>query len=202
MIATGIAEKAGIKRVIVPHMAAVFSAFGIGFSNLAHEYRIPLAASDIARVGTLTDQMLEQAHRDMYGEGIDRNECSFDFALLTTEGGQIVAHPFTDANLKALASVDGLTLSLKASFPLPMITMDSKEEQAQTPLVESGRIPIRTGPETVADVPVYWAKEFSPGRTAHGPSLIRDDYLTCFIKHGWSLRVNGNKDLILEEITK
>ena len=44
MIASGIARDAGIRRIIVPHMAAVFSAFGIGFSSLAHEYQSSLAS--------------------------------------------------------------------------------------------------------------------------------------------------------------
>jgi len=33
-----VAHRAGIRKVVVPQLAAVFSAFGISFSDIAHEY--------------------------------------------------------------------------------------------------------------------------------------------------------------------
>src|SRR3546814_3579049 len=33
-----VAEAAGISRVLIPGLAAVFSAFGLGFSDIAHQY--------------------------------------------------------------------------------------------------------------------------------------------------------------------
>ena len=51
VLACGIAEAAGITRVIIPGLAAVFSAFGIGFSDIGHtyEYRCWGAASSTSQ---------------------------------------------------------------------------------------------------------------------------------------------------------
>ena len=202
MIATGIAEAAGIGRVIVPHMAAVFSAFGIGFSNLAHEYRTPLANGAIGRIESLKSEMLERARRDMYGEGISSAACKFDFSLLTTQDGEIIAHPLSADKLKALASAADLSLGLKAVFPLPMLHLNQGAAPPGGVITPTGKTAVRTGPGKAEEIPLYWATDFSAGQTARGPALIRDDYLTCLLKPGWSLRVSANMDLILEEASK
>ncbi|WP_323373220.1 hydantoinase/oxoprolinase family protein [Corynebacterium antarcticum] len=43
MSACGAAEKAGVKRVLIPRMAAVFSAFGISFSDIGKTYEISVS---------------------------------------------------------------------------------------------------------------------------------------------------------------
>lgn len=202
MIATGIAEAAGMKQVIVPHMAAVFSAFGIGFSNLAHEYRVPLTTADISNLDELKREMLERAHRDMYGEGVDSASCTFDFALLTTREGEIVSHALDPKSLKTLASDPTLSISLKAAFPLPMVKLQDAKPKSSETIVSTESVPVRTGPDKVEKVPLFWAKTFKPGQAVQGPALVRDDYLTCLLKPGWNLRVTGNLDLVLEEVSK
>src|SRR6266853_1298070 len=41
-----VAEAVGIAEVIIPGLAAVFSAFGIGFSDIGHEFTAPLPSGD------------------------------------------------------------------------------------------------------------------------------------------------------------
>src|SRR6201981_1986571 len=43
MTVCGAARRAGARHVLIPRMAAVFSAFGIGFSDLGQRYELPLA---------------------------------------------------------------------------------------------------------------------------------------------------------------
>ncbi len=50
-VACKVAEAAGVSRVIIPGLAAVFSAFGIGFSDIGHTYEHALAAADDAALG-------------------------------------------------------------------------------------------------------------------------------------------------------
>lgn len=202
MIATGIAEAAGIRQVIVPHMAAVFSAFGIGFSNLAHEYKVPLISAEVGRIDEIKDEMLERARRDMYGEGVDCNACQFEFSLLTIDAGDVVSHTFTAANLRKFEARSDLSLNLKATFALPVTVLEQGLAHDSAALVPTGSTSVRTGVGRLEDIPAFWAKDFLAGQTTCGPALIRDDYLTCFMKSGWTLRVTGNKDLILEETSK
>ena len=43
MTVCGAARRAGARHVLIPRTAAVFSAFGIGFSDLGQRYEQPLA---------------------------------------------------------------------------------------------------------------------------------------------------------------
>jgi N-methylhydantoinase A len=52
LVACKVANAADISKVVIPGLAAVFSAFGIGFSDIGHEYQAPLGSSDDAALGT------------------------------------------------------------------------------------------------------------------------------------------------------
>jgi N-methylhydantoinase A/oxoprolinase/acetone carboxylase beta subunit len=199
MIATGIAAECGIKRILVPHHAAVFSAYGIGFSNLAHEYRTPLNESNVKSIDAIRSSMLERARRDMYGEGVKSEACSFDFSLQRSLGGEISFDAFTDENVKKHVGEAGLGLHLKATYTLPSPTLKAdKAEATQTPK-PVGTSDIRTAGNRVEKVPTYRADELVVGDRVDGPALLRDSYLTCLVESQWSLRVSANRDLIIEE---
>ena len=55
--------------MIIPRTAAVFSAFGIGFSDICQHYEAPLSAVD--DVVTVAEQLRQRARRDMFAEGVD-----------------------------------------------------------------------------------------------------------------------------------
>ena len=54
MTVCGAARRAGARHVLIPRMAAVFSAFGIGFSDLGQRYEQPLPAVDYATISAMS----------------------------------------------------------------------------------------------------------------------------------------------------
>ena len=70
-VVCAVAEALGIKRILIPKLAAVFSAYGIGFSDIGHRYEAP-SPDDAARA-----TLREQARRGMAGEGLDPAACTF-----------------------------------------------------------------------------------------------------------------------------
>jgi N-methylhydantoinase A/oxoprolinase/acetone carboxylase beta subunit len=202
MIVTGIAAEAGIKRVIVPHLAAVFSAYGIGFSNLAHEYRTPVRGASFGEVQSIQEAMLERARRDMYGEGVDGKACSFEFSLQRTAAGEIVSESVSAENLRKFADAAELNLRLKATFSLPSPRLQADAAPGRGAPAATGTSEIRLGSRAAEKVPTFSASELSPGHALQGPALLRDAYLTCLVQAGWSLRVSGNNDLMIEETSK
>jgi N-methylhydantoinase A len=50
MTICGAARRAGLRQVLVPRTAAVFSAFGIGFSDVSQHYEQPLQRTDAEAV--------------------------------------------------------------------------------------------------------------------------------------------------------
>ncbi|SBW21636.1 hydantoinase/oxoprolinase [Candidatus Protofrankia californiensis] len=118
VLASGIARAAGIMRVIVPHISAVFSAFGIGFSGLAHEYSVPMPASD-SEVSDAGEDLLARAQRDMFGEGVSLNECTFETYNRFISDGVPRDEKWTNGSLPDTAGGNGDQLVVRAWHRLP-----------------------------------------------------------------------------------
>ena len=78
------AAHAGIRNVVIPPHSSNFSAMGVAFSELAHEYRwiadsVPAGGGASRALETLR----ERATRDMFGEGVGSNETTVSIRLHT-----------------------------------------------------------------------------------------------------------------------
>lgn len=196
MIVCGIAEAAGIRRVIVPRLAAVFSAFGIGFSNVAHEYQTPV--TQVTDVGAVTGEMLARARRDMYGEGLDPQECRYETSLWNAKEGVVQEHPLKNGALTIKPGANDQRITVRATFKLPTFNL-----LADTPLparhaVPVGKEEVQIGKSESETVNVFAETSLVPGDQFKGLALVRGDYLTCLLKRGWNARVTSNNDYLLE----
>ena len=191
MIVSGIAEAIGIRQVIVPRLASVFSAFGIGFSHLAHEYQVPMSAA-AGKLEAVKAELATRARRDMAGEGVDPEVCRYTYSVWRDVDGAVSHTPLNGAN----SATDG-RLTLKAVYELPssMLVADSAKAGAAAPTASSVDIDLGSG---AGKVNVHLDSDLKPGHTASGPCLLKGDYLTCLIGKGWNLRVTSNQDLVLE----
>ena len=192
MIVAAIAEAAGIRRVIVPHMSAVFSAYGIGFSNLAHEYRAHGVSP--ATLAAAKRDLLARARRDMFGEGVDADTCEYLLTIETDVDGALAEAPL-DGTVGEKS-----TLCLRVVHHLPTFTMTEDMGAAAPAIGEHAQIPLSLRPGEKTQVPVYAAEGLAPGHRAAGPALIRGEYLTCLIGLGWRFQVTPNRDLLLETV--
>lgn len=191
MIVSGIAETIGIRRVVVPRLASVFSAFGIGFSHLAHEYQVPMSAAS-SRLDAVKADLLARARRDMAGEGVDPESCSFRYSSWHAVDGTVV-----ESALEAGGAAPEARLTLKAIYELPsaLLIADSAQAGAAVPVRDSVALDLGDGARAVD---VHLDGDLEPGHTAQGPCLLKGDYLTCLLGAGWKLRVSSNRDLVLE----
>lgn len=195
VLASGIAKAAGIRRVIVPHLSAVFSAFGIGFSGLAHEYSAPMPGA--GELAAAREEMLVRARRDMFGEGVAVEECAFETASRTITDGVIQDEAWANGTPPSGAgSADQLVV--RASHPLPTFALQPDTGGTGQAAVAGGARPLRLTEGEAQEVPVYDPANLQPGQGGSGPALVAGDYLTCLIEPGWSFRVSSNSDLILE----
>jgi N-methylhydantoinase A/oxoprolinase/acetone carboxylase beta subunit len=197
MIICRIAAAAGIRTVIVPHLAAVFSAFGIGFSHLAHAYQIALGDPARPDLAALRQELQTRAVRDMVGEGVDPRQCEYALTLWSADGDR-VREVAVDGALPAASGADP-RLTLHATFPLPAFSLAADDGVARAAAPRAGSTEIRLGSATGA-VALYAHAELEPGHTCGGPALVRGDYLTCLVEAGWTLRVTRNHDWILRQV--
>ncbi len=202
MIATAIAKAAGIARVIVPHMAAVFSAYGIGFSNLAHEYRAH--DIDMADLPKIKDGLRARGRRDMFGEGVDADQCHYLFGAERDLDGALVERSLNGSSAPATMEHDrleaGETLRLRVVHELPKFAMTGEAALAVEPLREHRHAKVALKAGERVDVPVFSNDALVPGHRVAGPALIRGAYLTCLIGPKWRLQVTPNHDLVLETV--
>lgn len=191
MIVSGIAEAIGITRVIVPRLASVFSAFGIGFSHLAHEYQVPMDEA-APRLDAVKAELVARARRDMAGEGVEPDACTYRHTLWRAVNGAV-----EESALDGSAAAPDARLTLKAVYELPSATLVADAAQASSAAPARGNVELDFGAGRSA-TPVHLDTELEPGHTARGPCLLKGDYLTCLLGQGWTLRVSSNRDLVLE----
>lgn len=194
VLATGVAAAAGIGRVIVPQLSPVFSAFGIGFSGLAHEYGVPLPRSADNRRAAYAE-LRARAQRDMFGEGVPAAQYTVEALGRSVADGFVQDEPWAEIPANGTRA-EQLVVRARHRLPAFELTADGPADARQAGADGTRRI--RLGGRTDGEVPVYRPDRLAPGHTTDGPALVAGDYLTCVVQPGWRLRVSGNSDLILE----
>jgi N-methylhydantoinase A/oxoprolinase/acetone carboxylase beta subunit len=198
--ACSVAEKAGITRVSIPKMAAVFSAWGIGSCDISQRYDVTLTDLSTDGVRTALDGLRKKAARDMFAEGVAEGDYSIAARLVADFGGghehthvieDDVSYPEVFA--KALA----VDLELEAVKHLRGRDAGSAVFEAKTPARAAGvRHPLRAD-KLRAEVPVYRLADLKGGDWASGPAVLEEDYFTCRILEGWRLVVSNLGDVLL-----
>lgn len=171
-----IAELIGIDRVLIPKYAAVFSAFGIGFSDIGHRYEALLddAGPDVRERAEA--QLRDQARRGMFAEGATLEDCRIS---IVEEDGVL-----------ALEAVRPIThAKLHGSFARP---------DAVAQASESRRVRFAEG---WRDVPLYRVEAQAGAVSGRGPAVLEEAYFTCRIDTGWSFEINVAGDIMLTRET-
>ncbi|MSR14204.1 MAG: hydantoinase/oxoprolinase family protein [Gammaproteobacteria bacterium] len=198
IIVSGIAQAVGIKQVIVPRLASVFSAFGIGFSHLAHEYQVPMTTAVAGAVEQAKAELGTRARRDMAGEGVEPDLCTYQYSLWSAGTDAVVEEPLTNGKLSLEGRHDP-RVTLKAVFQLPVSQLLPDSAKALPAPASHGTIELLLAGEQHQSVAVYDDQALTPGHSLTGPCLIKGDYLTCLVDSAWRLTVTSNQDLVLTE---
>jgi N-methylhydantoinase A len=201
MSACGAARLSGVKTVLVPKLAAVFSAFGISFSDIGQHYEAGLPESSVAAVAAVHDSLLERAERDMFQEGHELASCVLQWSVVVEEqdGTPVSEIPYAYGDVPVVGTGLHGSLRLTVTAALPHVDLAGNETIAPRPAVASGVRRVRSSPDHVADVPVYALLEQQPGATAMGPALVEGPFFTARVLEGWQLHVTAGCDLLLTD---
>jgi N-methylhydantoinase A len=195
--ACGVADRAGFDTVLVPRMAAVFSAFGIGFSDIAHLHEAVIQPTQAALAAALP-LLRERAERDMFSEGFDLADCEIAYSLLLVDGetGRSVPLAQKPRLPKAAGDAAEVRLRVHVTRPIPKFALkpvgQTKAKKAVTKLSRSLLLPDGSR----VDAPLYRMDSLRDGHSGSGPALIEDDYFTFRVPDGWSFRTNANGDIV------
>ncbi|WP_104130217.1 hydantoinase/oxoprolinase family protein [Cryobacterium sp. N21] len=179
MNACSAARIAGAHRVLVPRLAAVFSAYGISFSDVAQSYETSVTGFSAAEVAAVRTSMQADAGKDMFQEGHDLSECELDWSTIVEDEEEI--------------------LTLKATFRLPHPTIASGVPAAASAAVAAGARQVRSTSTQIDSVAVYQLDDQKPGATAAGPAIVEGPFFTARVPLGWTLTVSTAGDLQLAD---
>jgi N-methylhydantoinase A len=89
LLACLVAERLGLERVIVPPAASSFSALGVVFTELAHQYRALLGGPVTPDLWRATVRGLrDRTARDMFGEGMSEASCRAEIEVRDEAGSR------------------------------------------------------------------------------------------------------------------
>ena len=203
-VACRIADAIGISRVIIPGLAAVFSAYGIGFSDIGHQFAAALPRLDDAALGDVLAALRQRAARSMYGEGAELADCRVEAWLEIGEGSDAKSVPLAGDKLPSglvLAQSASVSVALTAIKPVAHATMTGRFGGKTAPALSSAQrsVLIAGSPRKL---PLYRVEEQKPGAGASGPAVLEEAYFTCRIDAGWAFEINNAGDILLSKATE
>ena len=179
MNACSAARTAGVTQVLVPRLAAVFSAYGISFSDIAQSYESTVTGLTEAGLAACREQMQTDAARDMFQEGHDLADCDLVWSTLTED--------------------EHVVLRLTATYRLPHPHLDGGTPAEHSSAVASGTRLVRDAATAVNTVEVYQLDDQTPGAEAAGPAIVEGPFFTARVPAGWTFLVSAAGDLMLHD---
>lgn len=205
MSACQAARKAGIKRVIIPKLAAIFSAYGLSFSDVSQEFEEDVTGFDTEQMDRARGRLLKQAKRHMYQEGYslkDECEVSWNIIVENADGSEHKRLSLEDA--VDHTDEQKRILMLEASYGLehPKIkaTLPDSNSSVEAKASGSRKVLRKTDQDIAAqDIPVYVLDEQPANAAAQGPAIVEGPFFTARVTEGWSFVVSDAGDLILSD---
>lgn len=203
MSACASAGHAGIPTVVVPRLAAVFSAFGVAFSDIGYDYEATVEPLQAPLAEERLADLCDAAERDMFAEGYSLANCSSEYSLeLPDAAGEPAVVQLTDGKVPATVINGHASASARLKVTLP-IRHPELEPNAAPPGVAatpSGKRPILVAPGSMSDVPVYDLESLNIGATGEGPAIIEGQNFTCRVIDGWSFQVDSNRNIVMRDL--
>ena len=192
-----VADACGISSVLIPGLAAVFSAFGLGFSDIAHIYEAPLPSADPAALSATIADLKERARRGMFAEGFALDECEVTTRVRGDKDDDGEAQVIANGHLPAGMTADkGLVVELTAIRRLahPLLAGAFSGQGATAQSSGTRRVLIDGA---FKDIPVYRVEDQPAGATAAGPAVLEEAFFTSRIDAGWRFEINDRRDILL-----
>ncbi|MFF0224180.1 hydantoinase/oxoprolinase family protein [Streptomyces sp. NPDC004629] len=200
MSAAGAARPAGVRRVLIPRTAAVFSALGISFSDIGKTYEAGVPEPTTAATRTTYDELLVRAGRDMFQEGYALTGCatSWQVSVEEDDGTPVSRAPYRPGD-PADHPERRVSLQLTITAPLPHPELPADQEVATRPAPSTGTRSVRSAVDRVDEVPVHVLTDLGPGDTGAGPAIVEGPFFTARVLPGWTFRVTSAGDLLLHD---
>lgn len=219
MHAMALAGELGVKKVVVPAGASVFSAWGMMMSDLRRDYFVTrladLAEGAAKGIEALFAETEDQARKQFEAEGIGKDRVTFlrygKFRYQNQEHTTevLLEGPVTDGNLATIeadfhetyereytyrldAPVEMVGIHLVASAEVGKLTMtEQKKGDADAAPALKGRREVDFALEGSHDSAIYDGTKLQPGMSFNGPAIVEDPGMTVVIHPQNRAEVDG-----------
>ena len=227
MHAVALAQELGVKKVIIPAAASVFSAWGMMMSDLRRDHFVTHlvdltegAASDIESVFSSVEL---QAIEQFQTEGIDKKSIKFirygNFRYKNQEHTTEVRlsdGPISDKQIGLIedefhntyereytyrldTSVELVGIHVVATSEVGKLTMQKRPDQGiKEAEARKGAREVDYALEGVHRATLYNGEKLLPGMEFNGPAIIEDSGATTVIHPGNRVRVDGYTNIHIE----
>jgi len=210
MSVCGAARQAGVKHVFIPRTAAVFSAFGIGFSDISQTYEYPLTEAGAETLAEAIRELRLRGARDMYAEGVEAGDCAESLRLRIEHGvidGRAGGDTVIDlsavddfaAVTAHLGDADVASLELSLLAPLPHVVTGGGRDIAAQAVAPSGARVVRGRTGHAVQLPVFTLLDQPCGAQGAGPAVIEGPFFTMRLPEGWQFQITAAGDLLLAD---
>lgn len=211
-----VAEALGIRSVLVPPMAGVLSALGIGLADITamreQSVEAPLTEAAMPGVRETADE-LEAAARaeDVPQDRVRtarRAQLRYDGTdtTLTVDltGPDAMRHAFEERHRATYSftldrDIVVEALSVEATGLTPPPDLSALAPYEGTPAAPD-TVRLHTG-GTWGDVPLHRREALPPGDTVTGPAIITEAGTTTVVDEGWQATANCHGHLVMERTT-
>ncbi|MBT2420398.1 hydantoinase B/oxoprolinase family protein [Streptomyces sp. ISL-22] len=218
-----VADSLGIRTVLVPPMAGVLSALGIGLADTTamreQSVEAPLQAASMPGVLKTADGLEAAARRELLDEDIPENRIKVTRrAQLRYDGTDTtltVELTEPDAMRRAFQERHRATYSFTLDRPIVVEALSVEATGITEPPDLSALAPYEAAPEgspaapqTVRlhtggiwrDVPLHRREHLPPGETVTGPAIITEASATTVVDDGWQAAASDDGHLVMERM--
>jgi N-methylhydantoinase A len=221
-----IADALGINKVVVPPIAALYSAFGMFAMDIGQDYARSFVSrvvgADLDALNAIYDEMEAEATTSFRAHGIDSKAIVFKRTADIRYVGQFhevetdmpngrLDRETLDAAANSFARkheelytfampwkpVEILTLRLKATTPNAAFSLPQVEEGGPDPAGALKRRRMCRFNGRDIDTPVYDGEKVTAGNTISGPAIIEETTTTVVIPEAYVCSVDKYKNYIL-----
>lgn len=201
LAATAIADALGAKRVLIPRLAAVFSAYGINFSDVSQEYQFALSDTTGAGLHRAYTQLLERARRDMYAEKATLSECTVSARVVRERGREIEEFAIGNPEASELPCTfkpgDHGTLNMRVVKPVRRALIHTDASAKRHEAKASGSRTVLNADGKRVATPIFKVEDLKAGAFGAGPAIVEEAYFTGKVGAGWSFEITASNDILL-----
>ncbi|MBM9510315.1 hydantoinase B/oxoprolinase family protein [Actinacidiphila acididurans] len=227
--ACAVADSLGIRTVLVPPMAGVLSALGIGLADTTamreRSVELPLGQHTMPEVSRVAGALEDAARAELRDEGVPEGRVRVARRALLRYDGTDTAVPVALAEPDAMVrdfeadhrarysflmdrpvvvealSVEATGLTEQPEPAPGAPTAASDPDGARTAAPPRGTVRMHTG-GTWHQVPLLHRETMPPGATVTGPAVIAEANATTVVDDGWRAAMADGGHLVLERVVE